>query len=248
MPVEAESTFQTFGPPHWVAMALTVAVSVALPVWARKARSETLTRGIALGIAVVLVVNELVYYAYGLAVSSIGDFLRFYLPIHVCGAAVFLTAWVLWRRSQFAYDVAYFWGLAGTFQAVLTPDLTKGFPAYRFFEFFINHGAIVVGVLYATWALRMRPSRGAWWRTFAITNLYMVFVAGADWLLGANYMFLRERPVGESPFFFLPWPWYILFMEPVGLGLIVLLVLPFTLTDALRGRSGKGLLPQPAES
>ena len=236
---ETENGFAAFGSAHLAVIALTVALAVGLPVWARKARSATLTRRIGLVIAAVLVANELAFYVYALATGPAGEFVRRFLPVHLCGVGLFLTAWVLWRPHQIAYELAYFWGLGGTLQAIVTPNLQAGFPDYFFFQFFITHGGIVIGVLFATWAMRLRPSRGSVLRTFVITNVYTVAVAGLDWVLGANYMFLCAPPDGVSPFFFLPWPWYIVFLEGVALALFVLLALPFFLADRLRkGRHG----------
>lgn len=219
--------FETFGPPHLTAMAVIVAAGVSLPVLAGKVGSARLTRAICGTIAVVLLANETAFWAHGLATMELRDFLAGGLPLHICGAAVFLVAWTLWRPQQYVYEIAYFWGLAGTAQAILTPNLQMGYPSYQFFQFFVTHGSIVIGVLFATLALKMRPRRGAVVRTIVVTNLYMVAVAGVDWALGANYMFLCRPPEGASPFFFLPWPWYLLVLEAVGLAMILLLCLPF---------------------
>ena len=224
----AATGFQTFGLPHIAAMALTVAATVGLSLWVRKSDSTRRTRAACWAIAALLVVNELVYRVHALVAYPMGEFLREYLPVHICGVAAFLTAWVLLRRSGgLAFEIAYFWGLAGTVQATLTPELLEPFPTYWFFRYFIAHSGIIVGVLFATWGLRMRPKPGAIWRTFAVSNAYMALVALVDWLLGANYMFLCQPPDGVSPFFFLPWPWYVVFLEAVALAMVALLYLPF---------------------
>jgi hypothetical integral membrane protein (TIGR02206 family) len=226
--VMAATGFQTFGLPHLAVMGLTVAAAVGLSVWVRQADSPRLTRAVCRSIAGLLVANELVYRIHALVAYPADEFLREYLPVHVCGVGAFLTAWVLLRRGGgLAFEIAYFWGLVGTVQATLTPELLEPFPTYWFFRYFIAHCGIIVGVLVATWGLRMRPGPGAIWRAFAVSNAYMAFVALIDWLLGANYMFLCRPPDGVSPFFFLPWPWYIAFLEAVGLALIALLYLPF---------------------
>ena len=225
------SDFQTFGPPHLWAMALTVAVPVSLIVLCRKARSPTLTRWVRWTLAAVLIGNEIGYYGYKLALYGPSELVRETLPLHICGVGLYLTAWVLIHPNQLAYETAYFWGLAGTFQAIITPSVTQEFPHVRFFQFFLCHSGIVAGVLVATFVMRMRPRKGSVLRTFLLTNALMVVVALADWALGANYMFLCAPPAGESFFFFLPHPWYILFLEPVGLGLLLILYWPFWLAD-----------------
>ena len=234
---EAASAFRTFGAPHVAALAVAAAAALGLAAWARKARSRKLTRAIACVVAAVLIANELAHYAYGLATVSTYEFVRDKLPLHVCGVAVYLTAWVLVRgRGRHAFEVAYYWGLGGTLQALLTPNLHVDFPHYRFFQFFITHGGIVVGVAFATLALRMRPGRGSVLRVVVISNVYMLLVAGVNVLIGSNYMFLCEPPMGASPFFFLPWPWYIGVLELAALAFVLLLYLPFYLADRARRR------------
>ena len=147
----------------------------------------------------------------------------------------------MWRRNQHAYELLYFWGIAGTLQALVTPNLQTGFPSYWFVQYFIRHGGVVIAAVVATWGLGMRPSRGAVLRVIIITNIFAAAVAGLNVLLGANYMFLNHPPAGESPFFFLPWPWYILFIEGVAVVMILLLSLPFV-------RTGKPTLSGPGRS
>ena len=61
--------FETFGPSHWAAIAVTVALAAGLPLAARRAGSPRLTRRIAWAIALALLVNELFSnaIAHGLA-------------------------------------------------------------------------------------------------------------------------------------------------------------------------------------
>ena len=236
--------FETFGAAHVAAIGIVAAVAAGLTVWARRSPSVRVVRGIALALAAVLLVNEAVYYAAGAAVSTPAGFVQRFLPLHVCGGAVYLTAWMLVRPGRRVFEIAYVWGIGGTLQAILTPDLADGFPAYWFWQFFIAHGGIVAGVVFAAFALRLRPARGAALRVIVVTNLAVAAVGLADAALGANYMFLCAAPRGASPFFFLPWPWYILGLEAVGVAMTLLLFLPFAIARPARPRPrGAGALP-----
>ena len=230
------ASFEFLGPAHLTVMVLTVSVPVVLILVCRVTGSKALRRGIGWAIAAMLVINELVYWWWELSHYGVGHFVHKSLPLHLCGVGLFLTAYVLIRPHQLAYETAYFWGLAGTLLAVITPELPEGFPRYKFFEYFITHSGIVVGVLFATFTLRMRPRRGSVLRTFLLSNAFMLFLAGVNTMLGSNYMFLCTAPQTESPFFFLPWPWYILFLEPVALLFFVTLYSPFWTADRIRGR------------
>lgn len=227
--------FRSFCPSHLVAIAATVLASAGLALWVRHAKSRTAVWIVCGLVSAALAANEIVFYGVGLSVSM-QAFLRGYLPVHVCGVAAWLTAWLMLRRSQWAFEIIYYLGLGGTFQAVITPNLADGFPAYRFWQFFVSHGFIVVGAAVATWGFRMRPRRGAALRVFGYTNIYLAIAAGINWLTGANYMFLCAPPSGASPFFFLPWPWYLLFLEFLAFSIMLLLDLPFVFIRHREGR------------
>jgi hypothetical integral membrane protein (TIGR02206 family) len=227
MTLAAAAEFESFSPSHWVAIGAIVAAAIAIPAIGALARSRRVKRGLAWMIIAVLLGDWLVYITMSATAKDWTVFYQKSLPLHICGAGIFLTAWVLLTGRQRSFEIAYFWGVGGTLQAVLTPDLQPAYPSYWFFTYFITHGAIVVGVLYAAVAMKLRLQRWALWRGFVATNLFMVAVGLADWALGANYMFLRHPPRGDSPFFFLPWPWYIAFIEVAGLGMGALLASPF---------------------
>ncbi len=228
------SGFRTFAAPHLVAMALTVLLPVAL-AWIARRRDARTARAIALGWALMMLANELVYWTIRVGEVGLGGFLRYHLPLNLCGAAVLLTIATLIRPNQRLYEIVYFWGLVGAGNAVLTPgNLDVGFPEYRFFQYFIAHSGIFGGVVFATWGLGMRPDLKGFVRSIVYLNLLAVVAAVANVLLGTNYLFLSSPPPGTvSPFFFLPWPWYLVFLEFLGVGMFFLALLPF-----LRKRSG----------
>jgi hypothetical integral membrane protein (TIGR02206 family) len=125
-------------------------------------------------------------------------------------------------------ELTYFWGLAGTLQAVITPDLNAGFPHLVFFQYLAGHLGIVLAALYLVVGLQIAPRPGAVVTTFAVTVAYTAFVGAVDALSGANYMFLRHPPGNWTLLKVLgPWPWYIASAAGVALVLLAALDLPF---------------------
>ncbi len=114
----------------------------------------------------------------------------------------------------------------GTPQALLTPTVEFDFPNWWFWQFFICHCGIVVGVVFAIGALKMRPRRGSMWKVFAITNLSLVLIGAFDYLVDANYMYIRAVPEADSPLAALGWPWHILIAD-------VLMLLGFWIVEKL---------------
>lgn len=226
-PVQSE--FTQFGPQHIAVIIILVLTSAVLCTTVRYMKSETHKRAIRYGLAAILLSTEWFNYGYTLTHEGLDYFLQNALPLHACGMAVYLTAFALITKNQLAFEITYFWGLAGTTQAIITPAITEGFPSIRFFQFFITHSAIILGVLVAVFGLKMRPRLKGMWITYALTWGLVFIVGGINALLDSNYMYLCHRPVGTSPFYFLNWPWYILFQGGIALILFFLLWLPFSI-------------------
>jgi hypothetical integral membrane protein (TIGR02206 family) len=151
------------------------------------------------------------------------------LPLALCDVALVVAAAACWFPGQaLLVELTYFWGLTGTLQAVLTPDLGVGFPHLEFFEFVVGHVGIVVAACYLVVGLRLVPRAGSVTRVFAITVAYAACLGAFDWLTGSNYMFLAAPPQSASLLSVLgPWPWYILSASAVALVMLVLLDAPF---------------------
>ncbi len=183
-------------------------------------------------LAGVLLTNEVTSWCYQFVSVDFELFAKKHLPLHACGIAVLATAATLIFRNQRTYEIAYFWGLVGSSNAAITPSLGEGegFPSYRFFQYFIAHSGIIVGVLYATWGLRMRPTLRGLFRAFICVNLFAVCVGVFNFYVGSNYMFLREPPQTASPFFFAPHPWYIPILDVVALGMFFAVFSPFLIS------------------
>ena len=158
------------------------------------------------------------------------------LPLALCNMAVLVAAAACWWQVPLLVELTYFWGLAGSLQAVVTPDLNVSFPHLVFFQYVVGHLGIVAAALFLVVGARITPRPGAVWRTFAITAGYTVVVGLVDVLSGANYMFLREPPANWTLLRVLgPWPWYVVSAAGVALVLFAALDAPF--------RRGRGTAP-----
>jgi hypothetical integral membrane protein (TIGR02206 family) len=234
--------FTLFGRAHIVTMALIASVAVAFPLWIRSRKSPPLESRVARALAVLLVALELGKIWLDTRVYGIP--LAHRLPLHLCGVAIFLTAVVLVRRTRLLYEIIYFWGLGGAVQAVLTPELHIGFPDPRFVSFFLTHGLIIIGVLYATVVFRLRPTHGSIGRAFLATLVYAALVTPVNVALGTNYLYLMRKPERASLIDHLgPWPWYIPALGVVALVSFYVYYLPFAIADLrkfrMRRRAGQ---------
>lgn len=154
------------------------------------------------------------------------------LPMHLCDWAALLTIVTLLRPRQRTYELAYFWAMGGTLQALLTPDLRYGFPDLRFDVFFLFHSGIIAAVLYLTFGTRLRPWPASIPRVMGWSLVYLAAALAVNAIFHTNFGYLSAKPPGPSLFDALaPWPWYI--GELVALGLLSILIYyaPFYLAD-----------------
>lgn len=219
--------FVLFGGLHLAILFATAALPLLLALWARRAGTPAVGTRIAATLAAVLLVDRALALGWAWQAGKIARWPEA-LPMHLCDWATFIVIFALLAGGQRAYETAYFWGLAGTLQAVLTPDTREVFPSPLFISFFVGHCGIIVGVLFLTWGRGRRPGPGAVWRTVGWSQVYLLCAGATNWLLGTNFGYLAAKPKNASLLdLFAPWPWYILELEVLSVVLYAALFLPF---------------------
>ncbi|TMD76051.1 MAG: TIGR02206 family membrane protein [Chloroflexi bacterium] len=162
-------------PEHIVAL-VAIALSAALLVVAARRRPGPWLKVL----AAVLVVDEVSWWVFLLGGGQPGSQVALSLPLQLCDVAIFIAAAALWTRQQLLVEVTYFWGLAGTIQALLTPDLPQHFPSYPYFQYYIAHGGVVAAALVLVVGLGQRPRRWAVGRVAGLTVAYAALVGFVD--------------------------------------------------------------------
>lgn len=225
-------SFQPYGTAHLVVLMLTIALPFVLAAGARRSKSaETI---IITALSLLLVAN---YAVYLLLVRQFGAVSwQQVLPLQLCDWAMVVIIIALWTHRRGWFEVAYFWGLGGTLQAVLTPNLAFGFPDFRFFSFFISHCGIITGVIFLMLRHRLRPYPWSIVRVFAWSELYFLLTLAVDHLTGVNYGFLLHKPEAKTLLNILSdyRPLYLFQMHLLALAFFVALYLPFAVFDLIQ--------------
>jgi hypothetical integral membrane protein (TIGR02206 family) len=219
-----KTNFQLLGIAHLTILGAILVLAALLALLQR--RLWPASKGLRLGLASVLLADTLWwdgFLAWHRQLTFPG-----HLPIELCDLTLYLTLIALFTLSPAVFDFAYYFALAGTSMALLTPDLWEHFPSLSTVQFFFAHGLVVVSVLYLVWSQIARPRPGSVLRAMLALNAWAAFDGLFDWLFKTNYMYLRAKPVNASLLdLFGPWPWYILAAEGLAVGLFLLLYLPF---------------------
>lgn len=240
--MESEPIFVPFGVAHFTIIALTIVVPFLLAALVRLTGSRAVERGIALFLGALLFVNYVAYVVFARHFTEVTWTQT--LPLQLCDWAMFVIIVAMWTGRRSWFEVAYFWGIGGTLQAIITPNLKYGFPDLRFLSFFVAHSAIIIGIIFLMLVHKFRPYFSSIVRTFIWIEVYFVVAFTIDLLTGINYGFLLHKPEAFSLLSYLSdWrPLYLLQMHGVALLFFIILYLPWALFDLVR-RSGPAIAP-----
>lgn len=229
---------------HLVFLIVTVLLPLALCRTSRRLKSDRFDRATTRTIAGVLLTAEIGQFFFKAAIERLPAVAI--LPMHLCDWALLITAAALWWRIPRLFEVAYFWGLAGTMQGLLTPALEPALALWRQMVFFVVHSGIVVGVLFLVFAQRMRPVPDSIPRVMIWSAAYLLSALAVNALTGQNYGFLAQPPITPSLLDHFPRePWlYVASITTVALGAFAFLYLPWWIVDARARRAVRQPKPE----
>lgn len=222
----SENTFQPFSGAHFTTLAIGFVIIAGLIVFAKC--SEKGQRAVTAVIAFLCLVSyPFALYAWRGHPYSMDNV----LPFHLCDLAAIVAGFALFTRRPLLLTLTYFWGIAATTQALITPAITIGPPHLPFVHFFVQHFAIVAAAIYIPIVLKWRPEM-PWWKSplkvFGISVAYQGIALLINMLLKTNFAFASRPPDNPSLIDHLgAWPIYLLAMQGIALALYLLLALPF---------------------
>src|SRR5437763_7106362 len=235
--MNSASEFHAWSPSHLTVIFLTVGLPFLLALLVRRTKSRLLERSICFAISALLLIN---YVAYLIVARRFGLTVWYRaLPLQLCDWAMAVIIVALWTGNRRWLEIAYFWGIGGTLQAIITPNLRFGFPDLRFIIFFVAHSGIIIGILFLMLIYGFRPSAKGIVRTFLWTEVYFVVAFTVDLLTGENYGFLLHKPEASSLLSFLS-GWrslYLIEFHLLAFAFFALLYAPFAIVDLFRGKS-----------
>ncbi len=218
--------FHPFSNEHFITLAIGFVVIVLMIVFAK--RSEKNQRVTTAGLAFC----NLVSFPFALfAWRNYPHSLDNDLPFHLCDLAAIVAGFALFTRKPILLTLTYFWGLAATTQALITPALSIGPPELPFIHFFFQHFVIVAAALYIPLVLKWRPMQ-PWWKSplivLAISVGYQVSALLINFFLKTNFAFASHVPDNPSLIDHLgPWPIYLFAMQGLALIFFLILALPW---------------------
>jgi hypothetical integral membrane protein (TIGR02206 family) len=193
----------------------------------------------------------LAFYAGDLTMKWLeGTFtLEHALPMQLCDWALLSISAALWFRWRTCFEVAYFWGLAGTLQALFTPAIPADLHWFRKFGFFFIHAGIVVAILHLLVTVRWRPKPRSLLHVVLASETYLAIALVTNALTGGNYGFLSHKPATASmlDLFSDNHTMYIVQINLTAFVFFAVLYLPWLIIDLVHARP-KPATQDPAET
>lgn len=216
--------FKMFGTSHISALLISLIIFVFIILIVRLVNnSEKPLSYFLAAVAIAGYFSDLIYKTAAGTISIHWD-----LPMQVCDWAAAALVIALLLRKRFFFEIAFYWGLTGTLQALLTPDIRIDFPSVEFILFFVNHSVIVIGALYLAIGLKVYPEKGSVLRSFTALQVYVGSAVLVNILTNSNYGYFMQKPPGGSVLDLMgPWPVYVFAGDFLTLLFFMLLYLPF---------------------
>jgi len=223
--MDEPTRFVPGGVGHLGALAAIALASLVATLAVRRDPAGATARCVRVALAAALpalwLAENVVAHAEGWLTWQIG------LPLQLCDVSLVLACAGLLTLRLEPVEPLYFFALAGTLPALLTPELDEGFPAFRFLIYFLPHGLTLLSAVVLIGGFRLLPRAEAWWRSLLLLNVLALLMTAVNLLLDTNFLYLRAKPRTASPFDWLgPWPWYILTLEVAFAAVFFLLDLP----------------------
>ncbi len=152
------------------------------------------------------------------------------LPLQLCDFAWIAAVVALWTHRRTPVALTYFWGLALTTQALITPALVNDLPDPKFIAYWAMHLLIVWAAIFLTWGLGLHPTWRDYRRTVAITTGWAVAVFCFNVAVGTNYGFLNHKPETSILDLLGPWPLYVVVEIALVTGVWALMTWPWERT------------------
>jgi hypothetical integral membrane protein (TIGR02206 family) len=154
------------------------------------------------------------------------------LPLQLCDFVAIIAALEFAKPTRSVHALAYFWGVALSSQALITPDLAGGPLTLGFWAFWLYHLFVVGSGIYAVAVRGFRPE----WKDLRLASVlgvaYAAVIFAIDAAFGLNYGYLGRSTPGQPTLIDVlgPWPLRTLYMLLLAITAMFLFGLPWAMT------------------
>ena len=219
------------GPSHIIIVCLSILSIIYFPKYFEKSSDNT-KKIFSMIIIIFLLINQAMdFYREGIMSGRWQDG----LPLHLCDfSTMAIILYFLTHKRDF-FIFAFFFGIAGGGMSILTPDTIYGFPYVGYVQSQIGHTMILMGVSYAMIIDKQRPYLTDVVKALFYASILLLFTYFMNYILGTNYWFLAEKPIGNNITSFMrPEPFHIIDLYIAAILICYVMYLPYYLRDRSR--------------
>ncbi|WP_079504995.1 YwaF family protein [Mesobacillus jeotgali] len=179
--------FELFSAEHLVTLGLFFAVCLVLVLFRRQIRPhKNVLKWV---IFWTLVACQISHQSWLILTGQwqIGD-----LPLQLCSMSSFLAMYVFLRQDIKGFYVLYFIGSLPAILAMVTPEMIYTFPHIDYIEYFLNHSAIPIAVLYFILFEGYRIPRKAILFAYLVVNTVAVPIFIFNFMFDTNFFYLAS--------------------------------------------------------
>lgn len=188
--------FTNFTLAHFAPIIVMIAVILLIAKFADRIRDLKCEKTFRYILAFALICSEMSYYWRLIAVPSLNPNPVDHLPISVCGWAVIFCSYMVIGKSQTLFDISYFWLLAGSIFALITPTVITyaGPTRFRYYQFWLEHTLGYVAIFYMIFVHKMRPTVKSAIKSYVSLVALAVIAYFSNVIIGpgANYLFMAR--------------------------------------------------------
>ncbi len=235
--------FQRFGLPHLIVLGV-VALFFLLIILTHHNLDDDDRAGVREVMAQILIISEIGFYIWLYLYQNLPPLTLIptvplkIIPITLIGILAWLSAFMLFKKSQKLYEIVYLIGTIPALYTLIMPaDSPYGFPHAHFFFSLITPAIIFLSAIYMSIAEReMEINIKSVLRAFLTANIIMAVVYGINFYLGTNFLNLLTEPK-SSLVSFPSAPLHILYYEGIAIASSLILYIPFLIKDKIRRRN-----------
>ncbi len=182
--------------------------------------------------------DKVVRYTVGvvfIVVYSSHYILRFYLygwdtiilPFHLCSISMFFAIILIYTKNKTIFSFVLYTGVLGGLISYFTPVIGYNSEFYRYYQFYIAHGILILTPLYFVIVHNFYPTKKHTINAFLILQVIAVAMGFFNYFTNSDFMFIFVDPTKINKFplirYFGGIPYYLILVEIAGISLFYIM-------------------------
>ncbi len=198
---------------------LIILAGVLLFVFSEKFKNnKKLDKNFRISVGIFFTIIYLSHYIFRFALYGFDSIL---LPFQLCSISMFLAIILLFTKNKTIFNFVLYTGILGGFISLLFPVIGYDASYYRYYQYEIAHGILILTPVYFMAAYNYLPGKKETVYSFLILQAIAIFMVIFNYYQGTDFMFVFINPdkIDKFPVIakFGGIPLYLLWVEIVGI-------------------------------